>query len=413
MPDLPPDDEAPAEGGAAAPLRVLVRTGGARDVALVAEVAGGAGVRVEAADDADGLVGDDVGVVLVTEAALGRGGAAALGRALARQPPWSELPVLLFVGPGRRAADALRAAGRLGPRANVTVLERPVRRAALATAVGAALRARRTQLEVRDLLGRLTALNDGLQDRVDAQTAALRERADEVEALARDLTRAERRERERIAQLLHDDLQQLLYGLKIHLDPLASGAAPPTPPRLQKVAGWVDDAIEQTRLLTTDLHPPTLAGDGLGPALGWVADFARRRHGMTVHLDVTDEAVVPDPDLMALVTRAAKELLFNVVKHAGVREAWVSAWCDAEGCHVDVRDEGAGFPRDGATDGAGRGGTGRGLADLRDRVRLLGGRVEVSSGRGGSRVTVVLPAEAEGGADGAGLGGEGGAGRRP
>ena len=377
--------------GGAAPLRVPFAAGRVRDVTLAAEVLDCPDLRVEPADldgdGADGLVGDDVGVLLLTDEVLGRGGAG-LARALDGQPGWSEIPVLLFVGGGRRTDDVLQTATVLGPRANVTVLERPLRRAVLETAVKAALRARRTQLEVRDLLGRLREANDDLQDHVDRQTQMLRRRAAEVEALAHDVTRAERRERERIAQFLHDDLQQLLYGLKIQVDLLAAGTLPASPVALAKVVSHVDDAIEQTRLLTTDLHPPTLDGDGLAPALGWVADFARRRHQMTVHLDVTDEVSVPDPDTMGLLTRAVKELLFNVVKHAGVREAWVRAWCDAEGCHVDVRDEGQGFEVEGE-----RGGTGLGLADLRGRLGLMGGHVEVESAQGeGSRVTVVVPA---------------------
>jgi signal transduction histidine kinase len=376
----------------AAPLHALVLAPRGRDAALAARSLAGPGLAVEPvtsgvalADALDGDGADGVGVVLLTEEALG-GAAGPVRRALGGHPPWSEVPVLLFVDGAGGAADAVRAAGALGPRANVTVLERPLRRAVLVTAVQAALRARRTQLEVRDLLRQLEALNAGLQDRVEQQTVALRERAAEVEALARDLTRAERRERERIAQLLHDDLQQLLYGLKLQLDRLAQGALDPTGPFLDRLAGYADEAVEQTRLLTTDLHPPTLPDDGIGAALGWVADFARRRHGMTVHLDVIEGAAPPDPDALALLAQAAKEMLFNVVKHAGTAEAWVTAACDAEGCRVAVRDEGRGFSGDAD------GGTGRGLAGLRDRAALLGGWVEVDSAPGrGSRVVVVLP----------------------
>lgn len=397
VPPPAPLADAGAPGGGSpevGALRVLVLARRDRDVDVAGETLGR---PVEPFDPSNAGRSErgSVGAVLVTQDALGRGGPSAGGVALAQmladQPGWSDLPVLLFVDRKLQPGEMLRAAAQLGPRANVTVLERPLRRAALKTVVEAALRARRKQLEVRDLLDQVTALNEGLQDRVEAQTRALRRRAEQVEALARDLGRAERRERERIAQLLHDDLQQLLYGVKIQVDRLASGAIEATPPRLGKVAGHLDDAIETTRLLTTDLHPPTFQDDGLGSALGWVADFARRRHGMAVHLDVIDEIEVPDPDVMSLLSRAAKELLFNVVKHAGVREAWVSAWCDAEGCHVSVRDEGGGFPADGAD---GRGGTGLGLANLRDRVRLLGGHVQVESEKGrGSRVAVVVPKE--------------------
>ena len=369
-------------------LAVLVLAPQGRDAPLVARALDGAALDVVTLDGPAALCRalgrDDVGAVVLTGEALALPGLGGVAEALAGEPDWSELPFLLFVSPGWGTRDYLGVMARLGRRRNVTVLERPVRPVAFRSVVEMAVDGRRQQHRVRDLLAEVRALNGGLQARVEGQTAALRARAEQVEALARLAAEAERRERERIAQLLHDDLQQLLYGLKIHVGILAARADAPDD-LAARVEGYVDDAIAQARLLATELHPSTLADDGIAAALGWVADFARQRHGLTVHLDVIDGVDVPAAETLALFTRAARELLFNVVKHAGTGEAWVRAWCDAEGCHLRVRDAGCGFAALGD-------GTGLGLAEIEHRVVLAGGHVDVESTPGeGTVVDVMLP----------------------
>ena len=93
---------------------------------------------------------------------------------LAAQPPWSDLPLVLLSGHRENRSnsylDTLRA---LGPRPNVTLLERPLRPPTLVTVMQAALRARRRQYEVRDLLGQLGDANAHLEERVEARTRAL------------------------------------------------------------------------------------------------------------------------------------------------------------------------------------------------------------------------------------------------
>lgn len=382
-------------------LRAVVFAPWGRDAALVERVLDGTACRVVAVTEpralCDELRTPDVGVVVVTEEGLAHPDVRCISVALDEAPDWSEVPIIAFVDARRSSGDYVALMELLGPRRNVTVLERPIRPVAFRSVVAMAVRGRRQQLRVRDLLERIGTFNAQLQDRVDTQTAALRRRAEEVEALARALTEAESRERERIAQLLHDDLQQLLYGLKIHLEMLArmDGAHAN---EFERVDEYVDEAISQTRLLTTELHPPTLDGDGVGAALGWVAEFARSRYNLTVHLDVGRDRAL-SPDVLALATRIARELLLNVVKHAGTMEVWVRVWCDAEACYLRVRDEGYGadppegtvLPEDGA------GGTGRGLADIQRRIRLAGGWVEVETRpEQGMTVTVCIPARAEG-----------------
>lgn len=381
---------APSPPGAAPRLAALALTPVDRDAELVGHALAADGLEVVALPDAPGLctsVGrPDAGAVVLTGEALGLPGMEGLAGALAGEPDWSELPFVLCVDAGWGAGDARGLAALLGGRRHVTVLERPIRPVAFRSVVRLAVEARRQQLRVRDLLARVGRFDAELQGRVDAQTAALRDRAERVEARARSLSEAELRERERIARLLHDDVQQALYGLKIHVD-LLSRAAGDTDGLGARVEGYVDEAINQARLLATELHPPSLSDDGVSAALGWVADYARQRHGLRVHLDVAAAQTLPSPGVRALLTRVARELLLNVVKHAGTGEAWVRAWCDAEGCHLSVRDEGRGFEAPGAEAAAGRG-----LGELRHRLGLAGGALAVESAvEAGTTVTALLP----------------------
>ena len=390
-PSSPPshDGRAPAER-----LVALALTPVGRDAELVGRVLTDDALEVVSLRDVPSLCSSvarpDAGAVVLTGEALALPGIEALAESLADEPDWSELPFVLFVGGGWSAGDHLGLSGLLGGRRHVTVLERPIRPAAFRSVVGLAVEARRQQLRVRDLLDRVQGFNAELQSCVDEQTAALRDRAEQVEALARSLSEAELRERERVAQLLHDDVQQTLYGLRIHVE-LLSRATSGADELSDRVARYVDEAINQTRLLATELHPPSLSDDGVGAALGWVADYARQRYGMTVHLDVTAAATAPSHAVRALLTRVARELLLNVVKHAGTGEAWVRAWCDAEGCHLSVRDEGPGFDEQAADDA-----TGLGLAELRHRLGLAGGALKVDTEPDeGTTVTVVLPLDGE------------------
>ncbi|WP_420455279.1 sensor histidine kinase [Rubrivirga sp.] len=381
---------APPASPEAGRLAVLVLAPVGRDAALAERALGGTGLDVVSLADAaalcDALRRPDVGAVVLTAEALRLRGIDGVSDVLAGEPDWSEVPFVLFVSEGRSAQDYVRAADLLGSHGATTVLDRPIHAVAFRSVVALAVQSRRQQFRVRDLLARVEGFNAELQRRVDEQTAALRRRADEVEALARSLSEAELKERERIAGVLHDDVQQILYGVKIHVGLLGRDDADEVAERIDH---YVDEAIVRTRLLATELHPSTLADDGIEAALGWVVDFVSRRHGLTVHLEAIDSPQAPDPETLALVTRVARELLFNVVKHAGVAEAWVRAWCDAEGCHLSVRDEGVGFD---VSRPAAQAPTGLGLTDLRHRIGVAGGSLEVASAPDtGTTVTVVLP----------------------
>lgn len=229
-----------------------------------------------------------------------------------------------------------------------------------------------------DAQGALARLNGQLERRVLAQT-------EEVRALARSLTEAELSERRRIAQLLHDDLQQALVGARMRIESVERRPEAPAD-RLAEARADLDKCIEATRELSRDLYPPELGGSDLESALVWVVERAAGRHGMEVEL------IVPRPDrpipstILHLALDASKEMLFNVVKHAGVHQAELRAWVEDHKLELEVRDRGRGL---GLDDPSSRG---VGLLRLGERAQLLGGRLwMVEAPGGGTRARLELP----------------------
>lgn len=234
----------------------------------------------------------------------------------------------------------------------------------------------------------LERLTDQLEARVAERTAQVRQ-------LATALTDAEQRERGRLSEILHDDLQQLLYAIQIKsqlLDQLATAAEPES---LRRVVGQIQEivsqAIQTTRTLTVDLSPPILQGEGIGRSLEWLAPRMRDAYNLEVTVARETDAVL-NPAVHALVFQSVRELLFNIVKHAGVERAEVRVWADGADCiHVAVSDEGSGFDPailDAPSDQR----VGLGLLGVRERLDLVGGGLEIDSGPDrGTTLTVIVP----------------------
>jgi two-component system sensor histidine kinase/response regulator len=135
--------------------RVLVLTPFGRDADMVRERLVGAGIPCEVCGDLDALlagVASSVGAVLVAQEALVDGGAETLLAALDAQEPWSDLPVLLLTEAAWKSRPRAHGIAGMFERANVTVLERPVRMQLLMSSLRSAIRARRRQYQTRDLL---------------------------------------------------------------------------------------------------------------------------------------------------------------------------------------------------------------------------------------------------------------------
>ncbi|MFO8013734.1 MAG: response regulator [Phycisphaerae bacterium] len=231
-------------------------------------------------------------------------------------------------------------------------------------------------------------------DELEVLNAELRRRATQLRDLAVELSTAEDRERRRIAEVLHDDLQQTLVGVRFQLDMVRRwvGEHDQAGDMLGQITTLVDDAVEKTQGLSHDLAPPALFRNGLVAGLQWLAEQMETQYGLAVDLDL-DEAAEPASELLKpFLYKAVRELLFNVVKHAGIGRAAVAMKRDDRQLVLSVRDEGKGF--DPAALGSGEGKPGFGLMNIQERVAFLGGRLNVHAEPGwGSTFEIVLPAE--------------------
>ncbi|WP_462329740.1 PAS domain-containing protein, partial [Thiohalocapsa halophila] len=233
---------------------------------------------------------------------------------------------------------------------------------------------------------------------------ALAHHAEQLGRLTSALTLAEQRERERLAKVLHDHLQQLLVGASMGVERLAR--------RLQKVAldgvsarddrevdaalvalkDLLRQALESARTLVADLGPPILHEVGLDAALEWLARTMQDNHGLRVSLALDADIPTQPEDVRSVLFECVREALFNVVKHAGCRGAQVCVHRDGDGrfC-IEVRDAGSGFDTARLT-AADSDGTGFGILSMRERLRCLGGRCEIESSPGaGTQVVLRAP----------------------
>ena len=240
-----------------------------------------------------------------------------------------------------------------------------------------ALERARAEAEVREL-------NVALESRVEERTA-------EVRQLAARLTVAEQEERTRIAHVLHDDLQQQLYGATMALTllrraPLDEGAEA----LAAKAATILDDAVGVARTLATELSPTILQADRLRALVESVAAEKRSKYGLEVEVEVRGDPVVPALAPRVLLYQSLCEVLFNVVKHAGPVPTRLTAWEESDRVVVVVEDSGPGFDMEAVASGP-RGGFG--LPSVHERLRLVGGGFEIDSAPGrGTRVTLSVPA---------------------
>ncbi len=221
------------------------------------------------------------------------------------------------------------------------------------------------------------------------QVAELRTDRDAAAAIA--ATQAEQRERRRLAQVLHDHLQQLLVGASLQITALRDLSRETSlHPRLVRLGEVIAEAIDATRSLTVELCPLQLYEDGFAQTLHWLGRTSYEKHGLRVHVNAEDSANPQSEEVATLLFDAVREMLFNVVKHAGVSEAEVSLERVAEQrVRVTVADLGRGFDPSAQQ----QAGTGFGLYSIEQRLRLLGGHLQIDAAPGqGTRITIEAPA---------------------
>ena len=234
----------------------------------------------------------------------------------------------------------------------------------------------------------LRELNATLESKVAQRTAELAHRAKQLQKLTLELTQAEERERRRIAVILHEDLQQQIAGAKFHLS-LVKGHAKDDRLRAEvnEVDAMLRGAIEKSRSLSHDLSPAVVHMNDLAEVLHWLVNRVRAQQGLSVKLTVSGDMMLHSEALAMFLFRAAQEMLFNVIKHAQVREAAIRVRRIGRYVCLSVSDRGRGFDPQELKETSGMG-----LFSIRERTELLGGRMRVKSAKGkGSRFSIMVP----------------------
>lgn len=240
----------------------------------------------------------------------------------------------------------------------------------------------------RSLAGQVAARTRELQQEVvvrrDAEQRA-GENAARLEALSTRLLRVQEDERRSLAQELHDQIGQLLTGLRFQLE--AARSCAPSPP-LNEALALTGELLKSVRALTLQLRPRVLDDLGLRPALEWQTKLFHGQTGIDIDLEVS----LPDRRLTAeletTVFRLVQEALTNVARHSGASQAAVTVTADDLALLVEVSDRGRGFDLRTALSER----DSLGLSGLVDRVRLAGGRLDIYSQPGqGTRLHAEFP----------------------
>jgi signal transduction histidine kinase len=227
------------------------------------------------------------------------------------------------------------------------------------------------------------------------QTRVLAEKNRQISELASALTLVEQQERRRIALILHDDLQQLLYGIQLRTHLLLldfqNHELREIGEHLTTLTRLTEEAISKTRNLAVELSPPVLNDAAVSALFDWLATHMKAVHNLDVQLRLENEFYLADEELRILLFQILRELLFNVVKHAKVGQARLRVQEQLQQTTICVEDDGAGFLVNAIRNGE-QGKEGLGLYSARERLHLFGGELKIDSAPGaGTRVTLVLP----------------------
>ncbi len=240
---------------------------------------------------------------------------------------------------------------------------------------------------------RLRELNAELAALLAERTRVADKRAAELRELARDLTRAEQRERDRLYELLHDNVQPLLVAARLALSALDERTPMEKWTRVAtQAARLIGEALETARSLGAELNPPVIRDQGLGPALDWLKQWVQSRHGLEVALDRDASAEPDDLSTRLLCFKAVRELLLNAAKHAGADRVELRTRREDDGMlRITVADCGTGFDP-AILNAANGGGVGTGLGNIERRLGMFGGRMQIGSRPGeGTAVTLLVP----------------------
>lgn len=233
---------------------------------------------------------------------------------------------------------------------------------------------------IRERTSRLVAIQEKL---IDHERKSIEQK---LAKISHELVTTEERERRAIAEDLHDSVTQLLALSKKEVAALRNSNTHIE--GLKTIQENLGKALTDLRALTFQISPPVLYDFGLEAALEWLVEDVNKRHGMhLVFTNLIDTPLRPGEKESVVLYRAVRELIINVIKHAGAPDGQILLRTSKFQFIVEVADEGVGFTADGSRNGFG-------LSSLEDRLLFMDGKIHIMSTAGeGAVIQVRVPLE--------------------
>ncbi len=248
--------------------------------------------------------------------------------------------------------------------------------------------------EQKQLLESLSEARDELEKRVQERTAELHIATESLRDLSARLLRMRDDEQRRLARELHDSVGQLLAAISMNNAVVSAEAARLTPATarcLAENAGLVDEVSREIRTISHLLHPPLLDEAGLASALRWYTEGFAKRSRIEVNLEIpSDMGRMPNYAEIAMF-RVVQECLTNIHRHSESTTATIRIQRQADRVLLEVQDHGKGIAKEKLEKFTRTGRIGVGFGGMRERLRQLGGTLEIQSGERGTLVSAALP----------------------
>jgi PAS domain S-box-containing protein len=216
-----------------------------------------------------------------------------------------------------------------------------------------------------------------------------------LKALSHRLVEMQEKERRHIARELHDEIGQVLTGLKLVLDMTTRMPAAQIRQNLKEAQELVNDLMTRVRDMSLDLRPAMLDDLGLLPTLLWHFERYTNQTNVRVtfkHTGMKGNRFTPEVETAAY--RIIQEALTNVARHAEVDQVVVRIWTDRDTLNLQIADQGVGFDFHSTL----YAGSSNGLTSMLERAALLGGHLTIESApSAGTHITVELPLKPAGG----------------
>jgi len=210
--------------------------------------------------------------------------------------------------------------------------------------------------------------------------------------LTANIQRMQDDERRRIARDLHDSVGQLLAALSMNIARVTDEShklSPDVAKLVTENASLVNQISNEIRTTSHLLHPPLLDEVGLPAALRWYADGFAQRSNIQTTLDIPQQFQRLSPEMEIAIFRVVQECLTNVHRHASSSSCSIKIVRDADWLRIEVEDSGRGIPKSKQLTLVSSGGVG--LRGMQERIRQLGGTLEIKSSPNGTVIAATLP----------------------